>query len=128
MKLNIPRFSVLKILLVSIIVFTCVATGVLADGLPFLHPLFSDHMVLQRDVKVPVWGWANPGAKVTVTFGGQTKTAVAEADGKWMVRLNAMGVFAEPRTLTVSSSEANQNVTIQDVLVGDVWLCSGQSN
>lgn len=96
--------------------------------LPFLHPVFSDHMVLQRGVRVPVWGWAKPGTRVTVTFGGQTKTAVTDPNGKWMVELSKMPASAEPRTLGVSSPEANQTVTVQDVLVGDVWLCSGQSN
>ncbi|HYG33423.1 MAG TPA: sialate O-acetylesterase, partial [Clostridia bacterium] len=95
---------------------------------PFLHPLFSDHLVLQRGVKVPVWGWAAPGTKVTVSFAGQTKTAVAELDGKWMVRLNPLRVSREPRTMTITSDAGGNSVTIQDVLVGDVWLCSGQSN
>ncbi len=98
------------------------------DTKPFLHPLFSDHMVLQRHVKTPVWGWASPGDKITVRFGGQIRTAVARADGKWSVRLDAMGASTQPRTLTVESSAAGQSVTINDVLVGDVWLCSGQSN
>src|SRR5690348_14985564 len=97
-------------------------------ALPFLHPLFSDHVVLQRGVKVPVWGWTKPGAKVTVTFGGQTRSAVAQPDGKWTVRLSAMPVSVEPRTLSVSDPADNQSATVQDVLVGDVWLCSGQSN
>ncbi len=95
---------------------------------PLLHPLFSDHMVLQRHVKAPVWGWAAPGATVTVRFGNQTKTAVAQADGRWMVRLDAMGASSEPRTLNVCSSSGGQHATVNDVLVGDVWLCSGQSN
>jgi len=95
---------------------------------PFLHPLFSDHMVLQRGVQAPVWGWAAPGTKVTVGFAGHTRTAVAQADGKWMVHLPAMPASSEPRVLTVSSSSGTPTVTIQDVLVGDVWLCSGQSN
>ena len=93
---------------------------------PFLHPLFSDHVVLQRHVKVPVWGWASPGSKITVTFGGQTKVATAGTDGKWSVRLDKMEVSAEPRILTVIGSD--QSVSVKDVLVGDVWLCSGQSN
>lgn len=99
-----------------------------APDLPLVHPLFSDHVVLQRGAKVPIWGWASPGTKVTVAFAGQTKTAIAQGDGKWMVRLNAMPVSAVPGVLTVMSSAGNQTVTIQDVLVGDVWLCSGQSN
>lgn len=99
-----------------------------ASALPFLHPLFSDHLVLQRNVKVPVWGWSSPGTTVTVAFAGQTKTAVAQADGKWVVHLSPMRVSAEPQTLTVTAGSGSQPVTVQDVLVGDVWLCSGQSN
>lgn len=96
--------------------------------LPFLHPLFSDHMVLQRGTRVPVWGWAESGTKVTVAFGNQTKSAVAQKDGKWMVQLDRMRESIEPQVLSVRGSGSNQNVTVQDVLVGDVWLCSGQSN
>lgn len=95
---------------------------------PLLHPLFCDHAVLQRNVAVPVWGWTEPGATVTVNFAGQTLKAVADADGKWMVKLKPMPASAEPRTLKVSSSAKQQSVSISDVLVGDVWLCSGQSN
>ena len=54
---------------------------------PFLHPLFSDDMVLQRKVKFPVWGWTTPGASVTVSFQGKSSTAVADAQGKWIARL-----------------------------------------
>ena len=93
-----------------------------------MHPLFCDHAVLQRGAKVPVWGWAPPGTKVTVTFAGQKKSAVAKADGKWMVQLNPLAASSEPRTLTITSSQDNRSVSIGDVLVGDVWLCSGQSN
>ncbi len=84
-------------------------------------------MVLQRGVKVPVWGWADPGREVTVQFAGQTRRAVAQADGKWMVRLSSMPASAEPRPMTASTAQG-RSTTIQDVLVGDVWLCSGQSN
>lgn len=95
---------------------------------PFVHPLFSDHMVLQRGMKAPVWGWASPGTKVTVQFAGQTKTAVADADGKWMVHLDKLKASTEPRELTIGSSGAEGTVKVEDVLVGDVWLCTGQSN
>ncbi|HVV74235.1 MAG TPA: sialate O-acetylesterase, partial [Verrucomicrobiae bacterium] len=97
-------------------------------NLPFLHPLFSDHMVLQRHAKVPVWGWAAPGAKVTVKFAGQTKVATAGPDGKWMVHLNSMPASSEARAMVVTLGENERSVTVDDVLVGDVWLCSGQSN
>jgi sialate O-acetylesterase len=96
--------------------------------LPFVHPLFADHMVLQRDAKVPIWGWASPGAKVEVRFAGQTKTAVTGADGKWMVRLNSLRTSSEPRELILTAPAEGRTVTVRDVLVGDIWLCSGQSN
>ena len=93
-----------------------------APGSLQLAGVFSDHMVLQRDKPVPVWGWADAGAKVTVTFAGRSKSATAGADGKWMVVLDALKLSAEPRTMTVNT------ITLSDVLVGDVWICSGQSN
>ena len=98
---------------------------------PFVHPLFADRMVLQRDVPAPVWGWADPGEKVTVEFAGQSKTATAEPSGRWLVKLDPMPASAEPRTLTVSAANPKSeilNPKFKDVLVGDVWLCSGQSN
>ena len=90
-----------------------------------LAGLFADHMVLQRETAAPVWGWAAPGEKITVEFAGQEKSATAAADGKWLVKLDAMPASTEPRVLTVTGDHA---VKISDVLVGDVWLCSGQSN
>jgi len=93
---------------------------------PFVHPLFSDHAVLQRHVKVPVWGWSTPGATITLTFGKQTKATTVQPDGRWLVRLDSMPASTQPQELRVTSSE--RSVTIHDVLVGDVWLCSGQSN
>ncbi len=95
---------------------------------PLLHPLFCDHAVLQRNQRVPVWGWAAAGSKVTVTFAGQSQSAVAGADGKWLVRLKPMKASAESRSLTVTNHTTHESATINDVLVGDVWLCSGQSN
>ena len=83
---------------------------------------FSDGMVLQRGRNVPVWGWAEAGEKVTVTFAGQTRTATAAADGRWRVDLAPMEASKESRTL-----EAN-GVKVSDVLVGEVWYCCGQSN
>jgi sialate O-acetylesterase len=85
---------------------------------------FGNHMVLQRDTPVPVWGTAAAGEKVTVEFGGQEKSATADKDGKWMVKLDALSV-GEPASLTVRGNNA---ITFVDVLVGDVWVGSGQSN
>ena len=83
---------------------------------------FGNGMVLQRDAKVAVWGTADAGEKVTVGFAGQTVSATADADGKWLVHLEPMSASKEGRVL-----KAN-DVTISDVLVGEVWFCCGQSN
>src|SRR5438046_280615 len=90
-----------------------------------LPAIISDHMVLQQKQSNPIWGWDAPGTKVTVTFAGQTKTAQAGPDGRWEVKLDAVPANEQPQTLTISGSEKKE---IQDVLVGEVWMCSGQSN
>ncbi len=87
--------------------------------------IFGDHMVLQQDVKIPVWGWADAGEDVTVTLGDRSAKTKAGADGKWRVDLEKISSTAEPQTLVVSGKNT---VKFEDVLVGDVWLCSGQSN
>ena len=91
-----------------------------------LNPLFSDHMVMQRDSPVAVWGEATPGARVAVSFAGQNKAATADAAGQWRVTLNALNASVTARDLKVSSGD--ERLGISDVLVGDVWLCAGQSN
>jgi sialate O-acetylesterase len=90
-----------------------------------LPGVFSDHMVLQREREVPVWGWAEPGTRVTVTFGEKRAHAVADARGTWKVLLPAMKAQATPQDLVV---EGRETIRVTDVLVGDVWLGSGQSN
>ena len=91
-----------------------------------LAAMFSDHMILQRDRPLPVWGWSEASVEVTVGFAGQTRTSVADSSGRWMVKLDPMQANPEPRTMTVAGSNGGRAV-IQNVLVGDVWLCSGQS-
>lgn len=86
---------------------------------------FGDHMVLQRDHALPVWGQATPGDTVTVSFKGDKVSTKADADGQWIAKLPAQDVGA-PGTLRIESS--GQSVVFSDVLVGEVWLCSGQSN
>lgn len=86
--------------------------------------LFSDHMVLQSKAKLPVWGWADPGEKVTVTIGNRSASTVTGADGKWTVTL---GTLKPGQTLKMTVVGKN-TVTIHDVLVGEVWIGSGQSN
>lgn len=89
-----------------------------------LPPVISDHMVLQRDIAAPIWGQAAPGEQVTVAIAGQKKTATADAKGRWKVTLDPLKL-AEGLTLTV---QGKNTITVQDVLVGEVWLGSGQSN
>lgn len=95
-----------------------------AAAKPFVHPLFTDHMVIQRDVPVPVWGWAAPGQEVTVALAGKRATARAGADGKWLAKLEPIAAGG-PHTLEVAGPE---RVVLADVLAGDIWICSGQSN
>ncbi|MGI6495904.1 MAG: sialate O-acetylesterase [Kiritimatiellia bacterium] len=89
-------------------------------------PMFSDNMVLQRDREVKIWGTADPGEPVTVVFDGQSVRTEADAAGDWEVTLAPMDASKEDRPLLLKGA-ANE-VTLQNVLVGDVWLCSGQSN
>jgi sialate O-acetylesterase len=113
-----------------ILVFSTVATRAEVR----LHNLFSDHMVLQQNTSVPVWGWADDGEKITVEFGGQKVSTTAKKD-RWMVKLKNLkpGPAATLKIFSTHRSHGNereQNTTIQidDVLVGEVWLASGQSN
>ena len=92
----------------------------------YLPVIFSDHMILQRAAAVPVWGRADAGENVAVTFAGQTKTTTADDHGKWLVKFAALPANAEPQELTVAGKDSS--VKISDVLVGDVWLAGGQSN
>lgn len=89
-----------------------------------LAALFSDHMVVQRDIPIPVWGWADAGAAIAVEMAGNTAAAVAGADGKWRATLPALPAGG-PYTLTVRGTTT---LTVNDVMVGEVWICSGQSN
>lgn len=96
---------------------------------------FCDNAVLQREMEVPVWGWSKPGAKVTVEFvprpgsgqGGQKKTATAGKDGKWMLKLDPIKASFEPATMVITE-EGGKSVTLKNILVGEVWMASGQSN
>jgi len=90
-----------------------------------LHNVFGNHMVLQRDRPLRVWGWADAGENVTVRFAGQSVSGVADRQGAWSVLLAPMEASTLPRELSVTGKNV---LTITDILVGDVWLCSGQSN
>src|SRR5439155_22796199 len=88
------------------------------------HALFGDHMVLQQGTKVPVWGTAAAGEPITVRFRGQEVTCIAAADGSWRVELAPLEAGG-PFELTI---KGNNEIKLKDVLVGEVWICSGQSN
>ena len=94
-----------------------------ADVVP--APLFTNNAVLQRDKPIPVWGKASPGEKVSVTFAGRTVSAVAGADGKWSVTLAALPARVEPSDLVI---QGNNKIALSNVVVGEVWIASGQSN
>ncbi|VGO11768.1 hypothetical protein PDESU_00314 [Pontiella desulfatans] len=89
--------------------------------------LFTDHMVLQRDRPVPVWGTADPGATVTVGFAGQIKQGKADSGGTWNVALEPLSASTKPRTMEISCSN-HPTIAYSNVVVGEVWICSGQSN
>ncbi len=103
-----------------------IAAASVAAAEVVLPQLFDSHMVLQRDARVPVFGKAEPDEAVKVEFAGQTLETTAGGDGRWRVELAPMESSAEPRDLTVSSAAGAKTFT--DVLVGDVWVCSGQRN
>lgn len=87
---------------------------------------FRDNAILQREMPVPVWGWSKPGAKITVEFAGQNESATAGADGKWMLKLKPLTANAEPAEMVIQ--EAGKKVVLKNILVGEVWMASGQSN
>ena len=108
---------------VTLLVLLLVAPGRATYGA--VSSLFTSHMVLQRDMPVPVWGWDNPGQRVSVSFAGQKVQATAASNGYWIVRLAPMHASSQPQVMRIAGSTVQQ---LADVLVGDVWLCSGQSN
>lgn len=91
-------------------------------GLPF-----QDHAILQRGVKAPVWGWSKLGTKVTVEFAGQAKSATADQYGKWMLELDPLTANAQPAEMVIRT-DGGDSITLKDILVGEVWHASGQSN
>lgn len=89
-----------------------------------LPQLVSDGMVLQRNAQINIWGWAAPGEKLTIKFNGKTVRSTATADGKWATTLSAQKAGG-PYTMQI---DASNHIMLKDILVGDVWFCSGQSN
>jgi sialate O-acetylesterase len=106
--------------------FACLSIAGAADAATLLHPVFQDHAVLQRDKPINVWGDAAPRQTLSVSLGNQSASAQADERGHWHATLPALPTGG-PHELAVRT-QSGQIQTVQDVLVGDVWLCSGQSN
>jgi len=109
----------LALLSLAILVFYAVSAQVLLPG------VITNNMVLQREKPVTIWGTASAGEKITVSFAGQTKIALTDTAGNWILKLDPMKASAEPRKMIISGSNTIQ---LENILVGEVWLCSGQSN
>lgn len=106
-----------------------VVRGASAAEAPTVAEIFGHHMVLQRDRPVPVWGNARPGVRVSVEFAGQQQTGVAGTDGRWQIALDPLPASADPRELVIRfGGDGGEVRAFRDVLVGEVWLCGGQSN
>lgn len=109
-------------------IFTCLVLSLLFVGFAQadvkMPAIFGSNMVLQRDLACPVWGWAEPGEDVTVSIAGQTKTVKADDKGKWSVKLDPLKV-GDPLSMTV---KGKNEIKFDNILVGEVWVGSGQSN
>ena len=116
-----------KLFCISILVFVALIAASAANNtsLPFVSPMFGDNMVLQRGKPVRFWGWSKAGESVRVEMGGHTATAVTGPGGRWQVEMEAP-TPGGPYTVKITGPE--QSVMLHEVLVGDVWLCGGQSN
>lgn len=108
----------------TLIVTSLALTGLLHAEVK-LPSIIGDRMVLQQKQANPIWGWDNPDAEVTVHIGEQAHTTQAGKDGRWEVKLDAMPANSESQDMTVTGSS---EIVVKDILVGEVWLCSGQSN
>jgi sialate O-acetylesterase len=118
----LPNFSHMKLSCICVVLLALVS-NLRADVT--VHPLFSDHAVLQKSNKVPIWGWADPEETVKVTIDGTTAATKTASDGKWRLDLNLEDKAPGPFELIV---EGKNKLTIRDVVIGEVWVCSGQSN
>jgi sialate O-acetylesterase len=109
--------------LISLTTLVLVSSSTIDAAVTLASP-FTHHAVLQRDQPIPVWGTADAGEQVTVTFDGQRKTGTAGADGRWLIKLDAHSAGG-PYEMTVAGTNT---INLSDILVGEVWICSGQSN
>ena len=116
-----PTFIIMQRLSLFLLAIAC---SISAYGVR-LPAVINSHMVLQRDMQVPIWGWGDAGEKISVHFAGQKKETTVGQSGEWMVKLDKLKANASPSVLTV---KGNNEIKLDNVLVGEVWICSGQSN
>lgn len=109
----------------SLLLCACLV-GLASSAKLVIPKILGNGMVLQQNERVAIWGWADANTTVTVTFKGQKKTALADAKGAWMLRLNPLKASFDPAVLEISTT--TDKIVLNDILVGEVWLCSGQSN
>ena len=112
-----------KIFLPTAALALCSTCAIAGEASLRLANVFGPSMVLQREMPVPVWGWADPQSEITVSFKDQKKTGHADADGRWQIVLEPMPADGKPQTLQVTSAGAE--VKADNILVGDVWICAG---
>jgi len=117
------RSAVIRFSFIALAVLLAAATAPAAVSVP---SIIGDHMVLQAGKPLPIWGKAEPGENITVAFGGTAVQAVADAEGRWMVKFPAQARSAKPVEMTIAGPD--NILTIRDILVGEVWIGSGQSN
>ena len=111
--------------LVTVTLFAFLSTA--ASAAITLPPMFGDHMVLQRGADVPVWGTAAPDEKVTIKYANQSVEATADDKGEWRAKLAPLAK-GDAASMTISGDKSDKAIVLQDVIPGDVWICSGQSN
>jgi sialate O-acetylesterase len=121
-RLLVPLQAIAALALVVLVAAS--ATAAAETNLPFLSPMFGDNMILQRGKPNPVWGWSTPGDVIQVGIADRVAKTVAGPDGRWQVRLDPPPPGG-PYTVKIDGA---QHVVLHEVLVGDVWLCGGQSN
>ncbi len=114
-----------RMTLAIIIVFAGLCAASPARANVVLPRILDNNMVLQRDIPLAIWGWAAPGESVTVSIASQKLTAKADESGRWRVRLAPLSTSAKPLEMTVAGANT---IALKNILVGEVWLCSGQSN
>ena len=120
---NHHPFRVRPVRLTTILLTTAMAHPTMGEV--DVPSVFSDHMVLQRDLPLPIWGTAEPGESISVIFGNQSRSTKAGSNGAWRIEFDPMHASSKGRTLTIRGSN---EIQIDDVLVGEVWICGGQSN